>query len=980
MASYGNGDEEHGSLRIDAPPRWKDVSDTHGQKKPLTDAEIAQAIERRFGISPSTGSKIPNTRNSVNSGNSAHIAMAGAAAHVMTVVKHTSKMLNGEVLEPHTLPPGTAPNFKTSAMQDFCGSSTSIWGPIVDSHFSPCFVQTFLFGLVNLAFVIAATNRLRSLLSTPPPPPRALTRPALLKVSVAAFMAVYLIIMFAIHLAFDYGAPYQWLAYPTSCVTWSLCVAVLLLESRVGAPTNWVCRSFWISSFIAASFLLWSNLAEMSLMTSSDLCAFAIHYTLYAGMAAIAIFHREDPHDYSKLALDFSEMSFDEDKTSVSEEHSAPARSISEQAKPSNSWQTSPSAEHDTNTPFRRIVMLFAEEKLLALSSVVCCFIGAPIEIVQFIYIGMVVDDCAVPDGPRALGGYVAVLVALYLIEAVSSASQLILTMMVGEKMVMRLRRDAFATILEQDVCYLEGGGGVRAQDLCNRLEKDVQRIQEAATLRSCMLLQSLIQILVGTVFLWALSWKLTLIALAILPIIALLLLAQSTVLQSYSKRTIEGLNQIESMATEVISNLRTVRSMGRENAERGRFGAELLKSYKVARAMGVAHGIADGVGVLVLKGCMVLGILYGGTLVHDGELSGGILVSYVFIALQVVMAMSVLPPLVGEMTKALAAGTRVFEMLDRKPQVKARGGMTLAGIEGRLELKQVTLYYPYQPDAPALNRVSLTVEAGTHLALCGGPGSGKTSVVALLLRFLDPQEGLVLLDDTDVSTFDPAWLRQQMALVPQEPILFSCSIADNIAYGQNATPQQIQAAAELVGLHAVVAALPGGYRTEMSGAGEAGDSSELAVLIGLARACIKDAPILLLDEPLARLRGAARAAAARGLLQVSAGRTVVSTSRSAGGELATAADVVAVMSKGGVAELGSHAELVRLGGLYKSLPSAAAEGGRERGADPAIGGRRSRVVELLDDVEALLAGAGAGAGGVGAGVHEEVARLRALY
>lgn len=426
---------------------------------------------------------------------------------------------------------------------------------------------------------------------------------------------------------------------------------------------------------------------------------------------------------------------------------------------------------------------------------------------------------------------------------------------------------------------------------------------------------------------------------------------------------------------------------MGRENAERGRFGAELLKAYKVARAMGVAHGVADGVGVLVLKGCMVLGILYGCTLVHDGELSGGILVSYAFIALQVVMAMSVLPPLIGEMTKALAAGTRVFEMLDRKPQVKARGGMTLAGIEGRLELKQVTLYYPYQPDAPALNRVSLTVEAGSHLALCGAPGSGKTSVVALLLRFLDPQEGLVLLDDTDVSTFDPSWLRQQMALVPQEPILFSCSIADNIAYGQTATPQQIQAAAESVGLHALVAALPGGYRTDLSGAIEDGDGNgnvaggDLATLISLARACLKDAPILLLDEPLGRLRGATRDAAARGLLRLAAGRTVVSTSRGAGGELAAAADVVAVMSKGGVAELGSHAELVRLGGLYKSLPPAAADAGKERTTGPAAapgGVQRSRVVELLDDVEALLAESDAS--GAAAGVFEEVARLRALY
>ena len=299
----------------------------------------------------------------------------------------------------------------------------------------------------------------------------------------------------------------------------------------------------------------------------------------------------------------------------------------------------------------------------------------------------MIVDDSAVPDGPNTLPEYTSVLVALYLIEAVSSSSQLIVTMMVGEKIAVRLRRSVFQCALRQEVGYVEGPGGA-ASEIAKAIEGDVQRVQEAASVQVCMLLQSMIQVLVGGVFLIVLSWKLSLVSLALLPVIALMMLAQTTVVQSYSRRTVEALERVESYASEILGGVRTVRSFGKEGKERNRLGGELLHAYTVARSMGIANGVAEGLGVLVLKMCVVMGLFYGASLVHNDELSGGILVSYVFIGLQVIMSLSVLPPLVGDMSTSLLSASRIFAILDRKPKINSRGGLTLPSIEGRIELR----------------------------------------------------------------------------------------------------------------------------------------------------------------------------------------------------------------------------------------------------------------------------------------------------
>lgn len=332
--------------------------------------EVTKELEHNFGIDPVLQKPATPPPHPPAFPPPASLATASAA----------SKAPN-EVLEPHTAPPGARPHIGQgeTAMQAFCGATSPNWGPIVQGHLSPCFVQTFLFGAVDLAFIILAALRFRDLLALPPPPPRSLTRGQLIKVSASSLVAVYNLVMFAVHLAFDYGQPYQWLMYPCSCLTWSLCTALLLCEVRYGAPTNYVCRAFWLSSFAAATMMLWTNAADKE-VSRRDFGAFLVHYALYAVMAALAVLHREDSQDYSALAIDFSEMSY-EDQTEVTDDTKTAGGGGSITSKPAGLRGEGPAGTG--NGTLRRLVMLFAEEKWLVAASFACCLIGQSLTVMH---------------------------------------------------------------------------------------------------------------------------------------------------------------------------------------------------------------------------------------------------------------------------------------------------------------------------------------------------------------------------------------------------------------------------------------------------------------------------------------------------------------------------------------------------------------------------------------------------------------------
>ena len=382
--------------------RWTDKSPAAAPSR--SDDAIAQALEKRFGT---TAQGVPHdmahqapgseaARGSMSQVNvaadsgsaAAHGGSAQRAVVAASALSGAAHAAPNEVLEPHTLPPGSGPDIGETPMQDFCGSESASWA-IVGGHLSQCFIHTILFASVDAMFVVAAAMRLRDLLALPRPPPRALTRRQALKVGGASLVAVYNLIMFATHLAYDYGAPYQWLMYPMSCLTWSLCVVVLVLEVRYGWPTNWVCKSFWLGSGLVATLLLWSNLHDEKFMASHDMWVFMGHYLLYACMALMAVFIREGS-DYSSLAIDISDISLDDEHMAMSDDESKPHKPPAGGAARGSRVGARSGARDNNRRILHQIGELVSDDRWLAAAALACCFIGAPIQVVQFIYAGTI--------------------------------------------------------------------------------------------------------------------------------------------------------------------------------------------------------------------------------------------------------------------------------------------------------------------------------------------------------------------------------------------------------------------------------------------------------------------------------------------------------------------------------------------------------------------------------------------------------------
>ena len=272
------------------------------------------------------------------------------------------------------------------------------------------------------------------------------------------------------------------------------------------------------------------------------------------------------------------------------------------------------------------------------------------------------------------------------------------------------------------------------------------------------------------------------------------------------------------------------------------------------------------------------------------------------------------------DVAKGKLATQRVFSVVDRQPLIDASdpSGIRPVSCSGQVELRAVTFSYPQRPDAPVFSNFNLSVPAGSTVALVGESGSGKSTVVQLIERFYDPQQGQVCVDGVDIKTLDLHWLRSKIALVSQEPVLFSLSVADNIRYGNpTATMEDVMAAAMAANAHTFIEALPEGYHTNL-GEGEIQLSGGQKQRVCIARALVKDAPLLLLDEATSALDAESENVVQEALERLMEGRTTIIIAH----RLSTIkdADSIAVVYKGKLVEQGTHSELLGAGGSYAKL------------------------------------------------------------
>ena len=504
---------------------------------------------------------------------------------------------------------------------------------------------------------------------------------------------------------------------------------------------------------------------------------------------------------------------------------------------------------------------------------------------------------------------------AIALVSAAAMGIRYYLFMLAGERVITRLRKDLYQAILDQEVAFFDKE---RTGDLMSRLASDTATIQGSVSANISFGLRNLIQLIGGVALLIYTSPGLTLLILAVVPAIVLGAVVYGRRIRRLSRKVQDAIAEGQSVAEESIAGIRTVRSFAAEEAERGRYGDAIDRALGLARKRIVASSLFMAATTFAGYASAALVFWYGGKLVARGEMSAGDLTSFLVYTLLVGFALGALADLWADFLRSLGAAERVFELLDRQPTLANRGGRRLERMAGAVALEGIDFRYPGRPDVAVLTSLSLAIAPGQVVALVGPSGAGKSTIAALLLRFYDPDAGTVRVDGVDLRELDPLWLRQQIGVVAQEPLLFSTSIAENIRYGRpGASDQEIEAAARAANAESFIAQFPDRYQTLVGERGvqlSGGQKQRIAI----ARALLVDPRILVLDEATSALDAESEHLVREALERLMEGRTTLVIAH----RLSTVrgADRVVVLDRGAIVESGRHDELVAQGGLYRRL------------------------------------------------------------
>jgi subfamily B ATP-binding cassette protein MsbA len=508
----------------------------------------------------------------------------------------------------------------------------------------------------------------------------------------------------------------------------------------------------------------------------------------------------------------------------------------------------------------------------------------------------------------------VAAVAAIAIAGAVSSYFEKYLTTSVSQWIAHDLRRTLYHHIQRLSLAEHDAR---QTGDLITRVTSDIEAVQDFV---NSALLGMLVDVLtlvgmIGVMF--YLNWRFTLIALSVAPILFLVVYSYTRRIKSASRavRKQEGL--LLSIVEEVLTSIRVVKAFAREDYEQERFDISSLANVEAGlQARSIKAKLAPLVEVIVASGtCLVL--WYGARLAMTGQLSAGVLIVFLLYLGKMYKPMRDLSKMTDTVSKAIVGYERIQEVLDVESRVRdVRGARPAPRLKGQIAFSHVNFSYGGGKDI--LKDVSFTIEAGQVAAIVGPSGTGKTTLVSLIPRFYDPTSGSVAIDGTDIRKYQLKSLRDQISFVLQDTLLFRATIWENIAYGKpNAAPGEIRRAAELADAHAFITEMPDGYDT-LVGARGVTLSGGQRQRIAIARAIIRDTPILILDEPTAGLDPASEQAVIGALDTLMKGRTSVVIAHHLG--TVRHADIIFVIKDSELVEQGSHEELLARHGVYAEM------------------------------------------------------------
>lgn len=498
-----------------------------------------------------------------------------------------------------------------------------------------------------------------------------------------------------------------------------------------------------------------------------------------------------------------------------------------------------------------------------------------------------------------------------FLVQKVAQYGQDTLMAKAALAIAFQIRTQVYAHLQRLSLSYFETA---QSGDLAYRMTEDIDRIGEVINKVFHQFLPSLLQLIVVLGYMVYLNWQLTITTLIIAPVMATLIAWFGEQIRKLSYRTQSRISNLSALLVEVFSGMRLVQAFAAEDYTLERFSREAernrLARYRTEKLKAIQSpvvGFLEAIALLLL-------LLLGGWQVSQNNLTGGQFVSYLAAVVMLIDPIALITSNYNEFKQGEASIDRVFELLTMQPTVVEHPqAISLPQVTGKVEYQDVS--FAYHIDQPVLTNLNLLALPGEAIALVGHSGSGKTTLANLLPRFYDPQSGHILIDGIDIRDVTLRSLRRQIGIVPQETILFSGTIAQNIAFGQNYTDlEAIQEAAKIANAHQFIVQFPDGYNTWVGERGvnlSGGQRQRLAI----ARAVLLNPRVLILDEATSALDSESEALVQEALERVMRNRTVFIIAH----RLATVrrADRILVLEHGKVVESGTHTELLNFGGRY---------------------------------------------------------------
>lgn len=498
-----------------------------------------------------------------------------------------------------------------------------------------------------------------------------------------------------------------------------------------------------------------------------------------------------------------------------------------------------------------------------------------------------------------------------FLVRGIFQYGQNIFMIDAALAMVLNLRQGVYAHLHNLGLDYFETA---KTGDLTYRLTEDIDRVGEIVDKLSHQFVSNVLQLIVIPAYMLYLNWQLTIASFILAPLMGILVSRFGEKLLLLSRRSQNQVSNLSALLTEVFSGIRVVKAFAAHDYEVKRFGEEAQHNrqakYRAEKLKAIQYPV---VGFLEAISIMLL-FLIGGWQISQGNLRSEEFVSYLAAVALLLHPIDLMTSNYNEFKQAEASVDRIFELVACQPSViETSDGLTLPQVTGKVEYSHVS--FAYQPGQPVLQDLSLLAEPGQIIALVGSSGAGKTTLVNLLPRFYDPQEGQIFIDGVDIKDVTLTSLRRQIGIVPQETTLFSGTIAQNIAYGQEKLDAQaIEAAAKIANAHSFISKLPQGYYTWV---GERGVnlSGGQRQRIAIARAVLLNPRIMILDEATSALDSESEALVQEALERVMENRTVFVIAH----RLSTVrrADCILVLERGQVVESGTHSELLAMEGRY---------------------------------------------------------------